>query len=67
MHAFLLHIELKGHSTLFEDINRRDTNLQIHFIVVPFIIIEMKRLNCVHGVDRSISSKKKTMGNKSEW
>ena len=64
MDVFLLDVELKGHSMLFEDIKRRDANQQIHFIGVPFIIMGMKRLDCVHGVDRCISSKRKRMKNK---
>ena len=64
MDVFLLDVELKGHSMLFEDIKRRDANQQIHFIGVPFIIMSMKRLDCVHGVDRCISSKRKRMKNK---
>ena len=66
MDVFLLDVELKGHSILFEDIKRRDANQQIHFIGVPFIIMGMKRLDCVHGVDRCISSKRKRMENKIE-
>ena len=64
MDVFLLDVELKGHSILFEDIKRRDANQQIHFIGVPFIIMGMKRLDCAHGVDRCISSKRKRMENK---
>ena len=64
MDVFLLDVELKGHSILFEDIKRRDAKQQIHFIGVPFIIMGMKRLDCVYGVDRCISSKRKRMGNK---
>ena len=61
MDAFLLDVEVKGHSILFEDIKRRDANQQIHFIGVPF---GMERLDCVHGVDSCISSKRKRMENK---
>ena len=64
MDVFLLDVELKGHSILFENIKRRDANQKIHFIGVPFIIMGMKRLDCVHGVDRCISSKRKGMENK---
>ena len=58
MDVFLLDVELNGHSILFEDIKGTDTNQQIHFISVPFIIMSMKRLDYVHGVDRCISSMK---------
>ena len=64
MDVFLLDVELNGHSILFEDIKGTDTNQQIHFISVPFIIMSMKRLDYVHGVDRCISSMKKKMENK---
>ena len=49
---FLLDVKLKGYSALFENIKWLDGNQQIRFIGVPFIIIGMKRLDCVHGVDR---------------
>ena len=61
---FVLDVELKGYSILFEDIKRRDTNQQIHFIGVPFIIMGMKWLDCMHSVDRCISSKRKRIENK---
>ena len=64
MNVFLSGVELKGHSILFEDIKRRDVNQQIHFINVPFIMIGMKRLDCVYGVDRCISSIGKRMEHK---
>ena len=64
MNVFLLDVEPKGHSILFEDIKRRDANQQIHFIGVPFIIMGMRQLDCVHGMDRCISSKRKRMENK---
>ena len=64
MDIFLLDVELEGHSILFEDVKPRDANQQIHFIGVPFIVMGVKRLDCVHGVDRCISSKRKRMENK---
>ena len=60
----LLDVELKGHHILFEDVKRRDGNQQIHFIGVPFIIMDMKQLDSVDGADRCISSKWKRMENK---
>ena len=63
-HVFLLDFEVKGHSILFENIKRQDGNQQIHFIGVPVIIMGMKRLDCVHGMDPCISSKRKRMENK---
>ena len=64
MDVFLSDVELKGHAILFEDIKRRDANQQIHFVGVPFIIMGMKQLDCVHGVNGCISSKRKRMENK---
>ena len=61
---FLLDVELKAHSILFEDIQRGDANQQIRFIVLSFVIMGMKGLDCVHGVDRCSSSKKKRIENK---
>ena len=52
-------VELKRHSILFESIKRRTFIQQIYFIGIPFVIIGMKRLDCVYGVDCSIFSHKK--------
>ena len=51
---------------LFEDIKRGHSVWQIYFTGVPFIIMGMKRLNCAHGVNHCVSSKKKRMENKIE-
>ena len=64
MGVFLLEVELNGHSILFEDIKRRDANQQNHFVGVPLIVMDMKQLDCVRGVNRCISSKRKGMESK---
>ena len=46
MDVFLLDVEVKGHSILFEDMKRRVTNQQIHFIGASFIIMGMKLRPC---------------------
>ena len=56
---FFLDVDIKGHAILFEDTKRGHSARQIYFTDVPFIIIGMKRLDCAHGVDRCVSSKKK--------
>ena len=61
---FNLDVDIKGHAILFEDIKRGHSARQIHFTGIPFIIMGMKRLDCVHGVDRCVSSKKKRTENK---
>ena len=60
---FNLDVDIKGHAILLEYIKRGHSAWQIHFTGVP-IIMGMKRLDCAHGVDRCISSKKKRTGNK---
>ena len=60
---FVLDVNVKGHAILFEDIKRGHSARQIYFTGVPFIIMGMKRLDCTHGVDRCVSSKKKRMEN----
>ena len=61
---FNLDVDIKGHAILFEDIKRGHSARQIHFTGVPFIIMGMKRLDCAHGVDRCVSSKKNRTENK---
>ena len=58
-----LHIDIKGHAILFEEIKRGHSAQQIHFIGVPFIGMGMKRLDCGHDIDRCASSKKKRTKN----
>ena len=60
----VLDSDIKGHAILFEDKKRGHSVRQIHFTGVLFIIMGMERLDCAHGVDRCISSKKKRMENK---
>ena len=59
---FNLDVDIKGHATLFEDIKRGYSARKIHFTSVPVIIMGMKRLDCAHGVDRCVLSKKKKNG-----
>ena len=61
MNVCLLAVEWKEHSILFEDIKRVNSNQWAFFINVPFMIMCMKWLDCVHDVDRSISAKKNRM------
>ena len=60
MNVCFLAVEWKEHSILFEDIKRGNSN-QCFFIGVPFMIMGMKWLDCVHDVYRSISAKKSRM------
>ena len=65
MDVFLSDVELKGHAILFEDIKRRDANQQSHFIgVTIYYNGHEAQLDCVHGVNGCISSKRKRMENK---
>ena len=61
---FSLNVDIKGHAILLEDVKRGHSARQIYFTGVPFIIMGMKQLDCAHGVDRCISSKKKRTENK---
>ena len=65
---FNLDLDIKGHAILLEDIKRGHSARQIHFTSVPFIIMFTKRLDCAHGVDLCVSSKKKKRKTKlSRW
>ena len=65
---FNLDVDIKGHAILLEDIKRGHSARQIHFTDVPFIIMGTKRLDCAHGVDLCVSSKKKNRKTKlSRW
>ena len=53
-----------GHAILFEDVKRKDATQHFLFTWVPFVILDMKRLDCTHGVDRCTSTKKKRIEKK---
>ena len=57
--TFLSDVIIDGHKILFEDIKREGTQQQIVFTGIPFVILGKKILDCSHGVDREISTKKK--------
>ena len=61
MNVCLLVVKGKELSILFEDIKQKTLIRNVLFISVPFMIMGMKWLDCVHDVDRSISAKKNRM------
>ena len=61
---FNIDVDIKGHTILIEDIKRSHSARQIYFTGVPFKIMSMKRLDCAHGADLCVSSKKKRTENK---
>ena len=61
MNVCLLVVKGKELSILFEDIKQKTLISNVLFISVPFMIMGMKWLDCVHDVDRSISAKKNRM------
>jgi len=56
---FFKDVNIDGHKILFEDIQREGTHPQIKFTGIPFLILGKKDLDCSHGIDRDISTKKK--------
>ena len=51
---------------MFQDIKRRNSTYQIPFTGIPFVIIGKKKTDCIHRVDRCISTKKRTLEEKIE-
>ena len=43
---------------------RKGSTQEIPFTGIPFVILCMKQLDCTHGVDRCISTKKKRLERK---
>ena len=60
----LLEFDIKKHKILFEDVKQPNQRQQIEFSGIPFIIIGKKALDCTHGTDHSISTKKKAEAKK---
>ena len=54
-----IEFNLKGHKLLFEDRKCVGKERQITFSGIPFAILGTKCYDCIHGVDRAISRKRK--------
>ena len=52
-------IDIDTQKLLFEDVRVKDRPKQIEFMVIPFITMGKKKFDCIHGVDRNRSLKKK--------
>ena len=55
----MLEVSIGKQKILFKDVQQKDSTTQIPFTGTPFIILGKKKLDCTHGVDRYISSKRK--------
>ena len=49
---------------MFEDIKRKNLTYQIPFTSIPVVILGKKKMDCTHGVDRCISTKKRILEEK---
>ena len=56
-----LDVNIDKHKILFEDVKRPDSSIQIPYTGIPFVILGKKNLDCTHGVDRCLSTKKKRL------
>ena len=59
--TFVVEVSIGKRKILFDDVQRKDSTTQIPFTGTPFIIIGKKKLDCTHGVDRCILSKRKCL------
>ena len=62
--CIFINIEISNKNILFQDVIRKGVirkgvKSQIPITGDPFVILDTKRLDCTHGVDRSSSKKKK--------
>jgi len=57
--VFFIEFDIKGHKVLFEDRCINGKKRQIQFDGIPFVVLGTKSYDCVHGVDRAISRKRK--------
>ena len=63
---YFLSLNIDTHKLLFEDVRVKDHLKQIEFMGIPFIIMDKKKFDCTHGVDRNRSLKKKRLDEKVE-
>ena len=62
--SYITDFDIEGHKLLFEDLKREDSVNQIFFVGHPFIILGKKFMDCTHGVDHCVSTKKKLLEKK---
>ena len=63
---YFLSLNIDNHKLIFEDVRVKDHLKQIEFMGIPFIIMDKKKFDCTHGVDRNRSLKKKRLDEKVE-
>ena len=59
--TFVVEVSIGKREMLFGDVQRKNSATQIPFTETPFIILGKKKLDCTHGVDGCISSKRKRL------
>ena len=59
--TFVVEVSIGKRKILFEDVQRKNSATQFPFTGTPIIILGKKNLDCTHGVDRYISSKRKRL------
>ena len=66
LYNIFLSLNIDTHKLLFEDVRVKDHLKQIEFMGIPFIIMDKRKFDCTHGVDRNRSVKKKRLDEKVE-
>ena len=59
--TFVVEVSIGKRKILFDDVQLNDSTTQITFTGTSFIIFRKKELDCTHGVDRCILSKRKCL------
>ena len=60
----ILTIHIKPHKILFEEVKNVNSSRQIEFTGVPFVILGSKMMDCTHGIDHTLSRKRKKLEQK---
>ena len=60
----ILAVDIKPHKILFEDVKNVNSSRQIEFTGVPFVILGSKMMDCTHGIDHTLSRKRKKLEQK---
>ena len=60
----ILAVDIKPNKILFEDAKSVNTSRKIEFTGVPFVILGSKMMDCTHGIDHTLSRKRKKLEQK---
>ena len=57
-------MDIKYHKILFEDRKSKDSERQLTFNGVPFVVLGQQLLDCIHGKDHKVCRKEKLLKQK---